>query len=105
MEMKEQQQQVEVNCKDSSVPCSHTPNLLELQLLNSPKSNGQAVWNKNPNIADVDVLQIEPASLTSSVEYSKCCGSNSLLVTSSVFKSSSSKNSSELRNGTGKQGL
>ncbi|XP_071516873.1 putative neural-cadherin 2 isoform X2 [Panulirus ornatus] len=63
--------------KDSSAPsketvssagaCGRTPNLLELQLLKPPGANGtQPSWTKNPNIADVDVLQVEVASLTSS---------------------------------------
>ncbi|XP_068212164.1 putative neural-cadherin 2 isoform X4 [Palaemon carinicauda] len=43
-----------VNCREqSSSPCSHTPNLLELKLLKPPKANGQPAWNKNPNIADL----------------------------------------------------
>ncbi|KAG7160255.1 Neural-cadherin-like 14 [Homarus americanus] len=52
-----------VTCKEQvSPPCSHTPNLLELQLLKPPRANGQPAWTKNPNIADVDVLQIEMSS-------------------------------------------
>ncbi|KAK8392340.1 hypothetical protein O3P69_014587 [Scylla paramamosain] len=45
---------------------AHTPNLLEMQLLKPPKSNGQPAWSRNPNIADVDVLQVDAASVTSS---------------------------------------
>ncbi|KAK4293598.1 hypothetical protein Pmani_033723 [Petrolisthes manimaculis] len=45
-----------------------TPNLLELQLLKPPRANGQPAWISNPNIADVDVLQVDAASVTSSVE-------------------------------------
>ncbi|KAG0722457.1 Neural-cadherin [Chionoecetes opilio] len=55
-----------VDCKGQvSPPCNHTPNLLELQLLKPPKANGQPAWARNPNIADVDVLQVDvvaPAS-------------------------------------------
>ncbi|XP_050738814.1 putative neural-cadherin 2 isoform X2 [Eriocheir sinensis] len=56
-------------------PCSHTPNLLELKLLQPPRANGQPAWTtKNPNIADVDVLQVDATSVTSSLEESKRCG-------------------------------
>ncbi|XP_042240877.1 putative neural-cadherin 2 [Homarus americanus] len=60
-----------VSCKEQVVPppCSHaTPNLLELQLLKPPRTNGQPAWTSNPNIADVDVLQVDAASVTSSLE-------------------------------------
>nr|XP_053635865.1 putative neural-cadherin 2 isoform X3 [Cherax quadricarinatus] len=58
-----------MNGKDqASTPCNHTPNLLELKLLKPPKANGQPAWTKNPNIADVDVLQVDAASVTSSLE-------------------------------------
>ncbi|XP_071548441.1 LOW QUALITY PROTEIN: putative neural-cadherin 2 [Panulirus ornatus] len=61
-----------ITCKEqASAPCNHTPNLLELKLLKPPKANGQPAWSKNPNIADVDVLQIDAASVTSSVEDQK----------------------------------
>ncbi|XP_071516734.1 putative neural-cadherin 2 [Panulirus ornatus] len=64
-----------VNCKEQvTPPCSHTPNLLELQLLKPPKANGQPACNKNPNIADVDVLQVDAASVTSSLEEQRRCG-------------------------------
>ncbi|MPC29128.1 Neural-cadherin [Portunus trituberculatus] len=49
-----------VDCKDQvAPPCSHTPNLLEMQLLKPPRANGQPAWTRNPNIADVDVLQVD----------------------------------------------
>ncbi|XP_063876229.1 putative neural-cadherin 2 [Scylla paramamosain] len=49
-----------VDCKDQvAAPCSHTPNLLEMQLLKPPRANGQPAWTRNPNIADVDVLQVD----------------------------------------------
>ncbi|KAG7163365.1 neural-cadherin 2-like 1, partial [Homarus americanus] len=55
--------------EETSPPSTHTPNLLELQLLKPPKANGQPAWTtKNPNIADVDVLQVDAASVTSSME-------------------------------------
>nr|XP_045618159.1 putative neural-cadherin 2 [Procambarus clarkii] len=58
-----------VSCKQQvSPPCNHTPNLLELQLLTPPKANGQPAWTKNPNIADVDVLQVEVPTLSSSAQ-------------------------------------
>ncbi|XP_071516704.1 putative neural-cadherin 2 [Panulirus ornatus] len=71
--------------KHSNAPCKEpvsstgaggrTPNLLELQLLKPPGANGtQPPWTKNPNIADVDVLQIDAASETSSMEEQKRCG-------------------------------
>ncbi|XP_042227979.1 putative neural-cadherin 2 isoform X2 [Homarus americanus] len=61
-----------MNCKEeSSTPCNHTPSLLELKLLKPPKANGQPAWTKNPNIADVDVLQVDAASVTSSTEEQK----------------------------------
>ncbi|XP_050723127.1 putative neural-cadherin 2 isoform X2 [Eriocheir sinensis] len=57
-----------VDCKGQvSPPCSHTPNLLELQLLKPPRANGQPAWTRNPNIADVDVLQVDvvtPANIS-----------------------------------------
>ncbi|KAG7163399.1 Neural-cadherin-like 5, partial [Homarus americanus] len=56
-----------------SPPCNHTPNLLELQLLKPPKANGQPAWTKNPNIANVDVLQVDAASETSSMEGQRLC--------------------------------
>nr|XP_053637261.1 putative neural-cadherin 2 [Cherax quadricarinatus] len=53
-----------VTCKKQvASPCSHTPNLLELQLMNPPGDKGQPPWTKNPNIADVDVLRVESSSL------------------------------------------
>ncbi|KAK8750488.1 hypothetical protein OTU49_014861, partial [Cherax quadricarinatus] len=57
-----------VSCKEQVSPCSRTPNLLELQLLKPPRANGQPAWTKNPNIADVDVLQVEVATLCNSAE-------------------------------------
>ncbi|XP_063872461.1 putative neural-cadherin 2 [Scylla paramamosain] len=46
----------------------HAPYLLELRLLAPPRGNRPASWSTNPNIADVDVLQVDAASVTSSVE-------------------------------------
>ncbi|XP_069173551.1 uncharacterized protein [Procambarus clarkii] len=64
-----------VSCKQQvSPPCNHTPNLLELQLLTPPKANGQPAWTKNPNIAGVDVLQVDAASETSSMEHQRRSG-------------------------------
>lgn len=41
-----------VDCKgQGSPPCTHTPNLLELQIQKPPKANGQPAWAKNVNIA------------------------------------------------------
>ncbi|XP_069183734.1 putative neural-cadherin 2 isoform X2 [Procambarus clarkii] len=54
--------------EQASAPCNHAPNLLELKLLKPPKANGQPAWTKNLNIADVDVLQVDAASVTSSLE-------------------------------------
>ncbi|XP_042237551.1 putative neural-cadherin 2 isoform X1 [Homarus americanus] len=66
-----------VTCKEQvSPPCSHTPNLLELQLLKPPRANGQPAWTKNPNIAAVDVLQVDNASVTSSMEDQKRCNAS-----------------------------
>ncbi|KAK8399372.1 hypothetical protein O3P69_003470 [Scylla paramamosain] len=49
-----------MDCKGHvAPPCSHTPNLLEMQLLKPPRANGQPAWTRNPNIADVDVLQVD----------------------------------------------
>ncbi|XP_071515440.1 putative neural-cadherin 2 isoform X1 [Panulirus ornatus] len=63
--------------EQSSSPSSHTPNLLELQLLQPPRANGQPAWTTvNPNIADVDVLQVDAASVTSSVEDQKRCSTS-----------------------------
>ncbi|KAK3863954.1 hypothetical protein Pcinc_030318, partial [Petrolisthes cinctipes] len=57
-------------------PCAHTPNLLQLQLLHPPTANGRTPSATNPNIADVDVLQVEVASVSSSVEGREyCCSS------------------------------
>ncbi|XP_069941535.1 putative neural-cadherin 2 isoform X3 [Cherax quadricarinatus] len=55
-----------MNCKEESAgPCNHTPSLLELQLLKPPKANGQPACIKQPNIADVDVLQVDASSVAS----------------------------------------
>ncbi|XP_045129226.1 putative neural-cadherin 2 isoform X2 [Portunus trituberculatus] len=52
-----------------ATPCIHTPNLLELQLLQPPRANGQPAWtSKNPSIADVDVLQVDATSISSCLE-------------------------------------
>ncbi|XP_050723132.1 putative neural-cadherin 2 isoform X2 [Eriocheir sinensis] len=57
-----------VDCKGQvSPPCSHTPNLLELQLRKPPRANGHPAWTRNPNIAEVDVLQVEPINSVSGV--------------------------------------
>ncbi|XP_069179248.1 uncharacterized protein [Procambarus clarkii] len=65
-----------VSCEQQvSPPCNNTPNLLELQLLTPPKANGQPAWTKNPNIAGVDVLQVDAASETSSMEDQRRSGS------------------------------
>ncbi|XP_069195841.1 putative neural-cadherin 2 [Procambarus clarkii] len=65
-----------VSCDQQvSPPCNNTPNLLELQLLTPPKANGQPAWTKNPNIAGVDVLQVDAASETSSMEDQRRSGS------------------------------
>ncbi|XP_037774593.1 neural-cadherin-like [Penaeus monodon] len=78
-----------MNCKEqAAAPCSHTPNLLELKLLKPPKANGQPAWSKNPNIADVDVLQVDAASVTSSVEDQKRGGASAA---SAVLKNGESK--------------
>ncbi|KAG0728141.1 Neural-cadherin [Chionoecetes opilio] len=70
-----------VDCKgQASPPCNHTPNLLELQLLKPPKANGQPAWAKNPNIADVDVMQVDAASETSSMEEQRRGGTQAGLV-------------------------
>ncbi|KAG0722459.1 hypothetical protein GWK47_006004 [Chionoecetes opilio] len=70
-----------VDCKGQvSPPCNHTPNLLELQLLKPPKANGQPAWARNPNIADVDVLQVDAASETSSMEEQRRGGTQAGLV-------------------------
>ncbi|XP_050723109.1 putative neural-cadherin 2 isoform X3 [Eriocheir sinensis] len=42
-----------------SPPCSHTPNLLELQLLKPLRASSQPAWARNPSIADVDVLRVD----------------------------------------------
>ncbi|XP_069188218.1 putative neural-cadherin 2 [Procambarus clarkii] len=55
----------------TTTSCAPTPNLLEMQLLRPPRANGQPAWTRNPNIADVDVLQVDAASVTSSVEEQK----------------------------------
>ncbi|KAG7161554.1 putative Cadherin cytoplasmic region-containing protein [Homarus americanus] len=55
----------------AATPCTPTPNLLEMQLLRPPRANGQPAWSRNPNIADVDVLQVDAASVTSSMEDQK----------------------------------
>ncbi|KAK8730317.1 hypothetical protein OTU49_008216, partial [Cherax quadricarinatus] len=61
-----------VRKEDSSSPCTHTPNLLQLQLVKPPRANGQPAWTtRNPNIADVDVLQVDASSVTSSMEDQK----------------------------------
>ncbi|KAK4314245.1 hypothetical protein Pmani_014399 [Petrolisthes manimaculis] len=59
----------------TSTPCQHNnnpnDNLLQLQLLKPPRTkfnNGHPPWTKNPNIADVDVLQVDAAFDTSSTE-------------------------------------
>ncbi|KAK3862264.1 hypothetical protein Pcinc_031852 [Petrolisthes cinctipes] len=58
-----------VDCRgQGSPPCTHTPNLLELQIQKPPKANGQPAWAKNVNIADVDVLQVDGSSLPCSLE-------------------------------------
>lgn len=50
-----------VDCKGQvSPPCSHTPNLLELQLLKPPRANGQPAWARNPNIAGNSILHFVP---------------------------------------------
>ncbi|XP_042883447.1 putative neural-cadherin 2 isoform X2 [Penaeus japonicus] len=78
-----------MNCKEqAAAPCSHTPNLLELKLLKPPKANGQPAWSKNPNIADVDVLQVDAASVTSSMEDQKRGGSSAA---SAILKNGESK--------------
>ncbi|KAK8399370.1 hypothetical protein O3P69_003469 [Scylla paramamosain] len=70
-----------VDCKGQvSSPCNHTPNLLELQLLKPPKSNGQPAWARNPNIADVDVLQVDATSETSSMEEQRRSGTQAAVV-------------------------
>ncbi|XP_045129934.1 putative neural-cadherin 2 isoform X2 [Portunus trituberculatus] len=70
-----------VDCKGHvSSPCNHTPNLLELQLLKPPKTNGQPAWARNPNIADVDVLQVDATSETSSMEEQRRSGTQAAVV-------------------------
>ncbi|XP_069195930.1 putative neural-cadherin 2 [Procambarus clarkii] len=68
----------EATGKEAPSPsCPHTPNLLELQLLKPPRANGQPAWtSRNPNIADVDVLQVDAASVTSSMEEQKRYGTS-----------------------------
>ncbi|XP_050723500.1 putative neural-cadherin 2 isoform X2 [Eriocheir sinensis] len=74
-----------VDCKGQvSPPCSHTPNLLELQLLKPPRANGQPAWARNPNIADVDVLQVDATSETSSVEEQRRGGTQGAAATAAV---------------------
>ncbi|MPC26555.1 Neural-cadherin [Portunus trituberculatus] len=47
-------------CKGQVSPmCSHTPNLLELQLLKPSRPSNHPSWTRNPNIADVDVLRVD----------------------------------------------
>ncbi|KAG0724578.1 putative neural-cadherin 2 [Chionoecetes opilio] len=46
----------------------HPPYLLELRVLSPPRSTRQSSWSTNPSITDVDVLQVDAASVTSSVE-------------------------------------
>ncbi|XP_042213434.1 putative neural-cadherin 2 [Homarus americanus] len=96
-----------VTCKEKvSPPCSHTPNLLELQLLKLPKANGQPAWAKNPNIADVDVLQVDAASETSSMEEQKRCGA--LAATSDVEHGGGKERpalETKKQNGTIKEGV
>ncbi|KAG0723202.1 putative neural-cadherin 2 [Chionoecetes opilio] len=57
--------------KDQASP-SHSdgdpPYLVELRLLSPPRASRQSSRSTNPNIADVDVLQVDAASVTSSVE-------------------------------------
>ncbi|XP_045584423.2 putative neural-cadherin 2 isoform X2 [Procambarus clarkii] len=54
-----------LNCKDEqSTPCNHMPSLLELQLLKPPKANGQPACVRSSNIAEVDVLQVDAISVT-----------------------------------------
>uniref|UniRef100_A0A0P4W7D6 EGF-like domain-containing protein n=1 Tax=Scylla olivacea TaxID=85551 RepID=A0A0P4W7D6_SCYOL len=58
-----------MDCKGHvAPPCSHTPNLLEMQLLKPPRANGQPAWTRNPNIADVDVLQVDAVTPESAGE-------------------------------------
>ncbi|KAG0716454.1 hypothetical protein GWK47_009663 [Chionoecetes opilio] len=51
-----------------STSCGNTPNFLELQLLKPLRANGQPAWARNPNIADVDVLQVDAITPASSGE-------------------------------------
>ncbi|KAK8727052.1 hypothetical protein OTU49_009906, partial [Cherax quadricarinatus] len=53
-----------------------TPNLLEMKMARPPRANDQPAWIRNPNIADVDVLQVDAASVTSSMEDQKRCSAS-----------------------------
>ncbi|KAK7071119.1 hypothetical protein SK128_019333 [Halocaridina rubra] len=103
-EVKEQQQMV--NCKEhSSPPCNHTPNPLELKLLEPPKANGQAAWNKNLNIADVDVLQIESALVSSFVDGGKQSDiGNIVTVADSIYKTGGNVSIAEAQKGKSQNG-
>ncbi|XP_069195696.1 putative neural-cadherin 2 [Procambarus clarkii] len=87
-----------VSCEQQvSPPCNNTPNLLELQLLTPPKANGQPAWTKNPNIAGVDVLQVDAASETSSMELQRRSGS--LLPAPDVERGGKKSGGTTLENG------
>ncbi|XP_063876237.1 putative neural-cadherin 2 isoform X2 [Scylla paramamosain] len=55
------------DCKGQVSPlCSHTPNLLELQLLKPSRASNHPTWARNLNIADVDVLRVDAVMTISS---------------------------------------
>ncbi|XP_063876230.1 putative neural-cadherin 2 [Scylla paramamosain] len=57
------------DCKGKVSPlCRHTPNLLELQVQKPPRPSSQPTWARNPNIAEVDVLQVDAIVMPSNEE-------------------------------------